>query len=303
MLERCVSSVIATTGEDVEIVVVDDASPEPLELHGLREISVVRTPSNLGFSAACNFGASRSTGDHLLFLNSDTEVHGAWLNDMLALMVPDVAIVGARLLYRDGSVQHAGIIFSQEDGSPRHVYRGFPPDHPAVARHRDFQAVTGACLLIQRADFLSDGFDEGYRNGFEDIDLCMRIQSTGKRVVYCGSTHITHLESVSIRTDKDADRAAHEANLLRFNERWNDRIHRDELAIYAADGLLRVEAADVYPLAVHVAPELGAVVDSTIAHRFGDLLNTRSRQVFDLEKEIGALAAELLDMKALDERP
>src|SRR5439155_17167350 len=103
---------------------------------------------NGGFAAACNDGVAAAEGDELVFLNNDTIPTKGWLDAMLAYAKdrPRVAVVGSKLLFPNDTVQHAGVIICQ-DGNPRHLYTGFPADHPAVNRSRRLQAVTAACML------------------------------------------------------------------------------------------------------------------------------------------------------------
>lgn len=302
MTNHCVESVLVSIQDrsDVEIIVVDDASPQPIELAAAhdRRVLIVRSEENLRFSRACNFGASRATGTFLVFLNNDTEVRGAWLADMVtcAAKGEDVAVVGARLTYHDGTIQHAGVAFSQSDGLPRHIYRGFQASHPAVSRDRELQAVTGACMLVRHDAFdLVRGFDETFANGYEDIDLCLRLQDRDLRTWYCGSTDVVHLESVSRRPSADQHARSGDPNAGLFASRWRSRIRRDELSLYAEDGLISVESSDIYPVRFSLAPELGTAPPSEVAIGVAELLDIRSRQIFDLEKEVGYLTCRLLD--------
>ncbi len=298
MTESCVAATLSTLdrGTDAQIIVVDDASPEPIVLSSKSDprVTVIRSEENLGFAGACNRGAAKSQASFVVFLNNDTTPQAGWLESMLTCIESDstIAIVGARLLYRDGTVQHAGIAFSQRDGEPRHVYRGFPGEHPAVLRDRDFQAVTGACFLVRREDFANlGGFDTAFTNGHEDIDFCLRARGQGLRTRYCGTAVVVHLESVSRRTDDgepDPNRSA-------FDARWGSKIVRDELQVYADDGLIRVDSDDVYPLQISCAVELAIGAELTQDVELARLLSIRSRQVFDLEKEIGYLTARLQD--------
>jgi GT2 family glycosyltransferase len=302
MTDNCVKSVLASIRDrtDVEVIVVDDASPQPIELAATRDERVViaRSEENLRFSRACNFGASRATGTFLVFLNNDTEVRGGWLADMVACVAKgkDIAVVGARLTYRDGTIQHAGVAFSQSDGLPRHIYRGFQASHPAVSRDRELQAVTGACMLVRHDAFdLVRGFDETFANGYEDIDLCLRLQDRDLRTWYCGSTDVVHLESVSRRPNADQQTASSDPNAGLFASRWSSRIRRDELSLYAEDDLISLASSDIYPVRFSLAPELGTVIPSEAATGIAELLDIRSRQIFDLEKEVGYLTCRLLD--------
>jgi hypothetical protein len=116
----------------------------------------------------------------------------------------------------------------------QHVHRLDVSDAPWVNEAREFQCVTGACLLIRRTVFeAAGGFDERFRNGHEDIDLCFRVRALGHAVRYCPSSVVIHRESVS------AGRHTHDAENTRLLwERWADRIEPDERAAYAAAGKL-----------------------------------------------------------------
>jgi GT2 family glycosyltransferase len=302
MTENCVRKTIDTTRhrKDVEIIVADDSSPTPLTLDRelLDRARIVRTPTNLMFAGACNFAAKAALGEILVFLNNDTEPHAGWLDELIREMQGDtqIGVAGSRLLYRDGTIQHAGVGFSQRDGIPRHTYRGFPGDHPAVTRSRDFQAVTGACFAIRRDAFeRAAGFDRTFINGYEDIDLCLKIRELGYRVRYCGSSVVTHHESVSRRGEIEGLRPEEDDNLRTFTDRWLNKTVRDEFNIYADDGLLWVDSGEIYPLVMRCAEELAVVGEINDTASLAALLNVRARQIFDLEKDVGYLMALLLD--------
>lgn len=297
MTRACTESVLDTVppSTPIEVVVVDDASMPPLAESAEWDprVRIVRSEANLRFAGACNLGAAKCNAPNVLFLNNDVTPEPGWLEAMLACVNDGADMVGIRLEYADGTVQHAGICFSQADGMPRHVYRGFPGDHPAVVMTRDMQAVTAACFMTTRSAFEAvGGFDEGFVNGFEDVDLCLRASAMGSRIVYCGGAVARHLESVSVRlSPEQAGEIA--TNAARFRDRWPGT-HPDEIQRYVADGLLRIDADDIYPLTVAVDPLLG-VPKAGLPDDISRLLNIRSRQVFDLEKDVGRLAAQLLD--------
>jgi len=286
---HCLRTLHDELGErpDVEVIVVDDASPDGTReaVEAAQWVRLVAHDRPAGFAASCNEGASLAQGEYLVLLNNDTIGQGGWLDRLVeyADEHPEAGVVGAKLLYPNDTIQHAGIVVSS-DLLPRHVYRGFPVDHPAVSGSRPFQAVTGACMLVRRHIFQEfRGLDETFANGFEDVDFCLRQRSSGHDVHYCAESVLTHLEAVT--RGEDAEAFSRNADL--FLERWGESIRSDELATYAEDGLIRIEPGDVYPLRVTVSPELGVIeTDQLDAFK---LLGLRSRQVFDLLKENTAL--------------
>src|SRR5262249_39071833 len=141
-------------------------------------IRVISNAENAGFARACNQGAAIAQAPYLVFLNNDTIPLRGWLEALVDEVErrPEVAIVGSKLLYADGTLQHAGVSFPRVVYGPYHVYRGLPGTLPAACRRRELRAVTAACMLVRHTVFATrGGFDEGYRNGFEDVDLCLSV--------------------------------------------------------------------------------------------------------------------------------
>ena len=270
---------------DREILVVDDASPDGT-LAMLAEyggsIRVVAQEQNRGFSHACNSGARVALGRYLVFLNNDTIPLPGWLDRLVdyADEHPMAAIVGSKLLYPNGTIQHAGMVFDA-DRHPQHLYLGFPADHPAANRSRAFRMVTGACMLIARGAFeAAGGFDTAFVNGYEDVDLCLRVGSFGREVHYCHESVLIHLESVSEgRTARDS------ANHDLYSRRWKSKVIPDDLLYYQEDGLLRFTYRGVTPMSVSLAPELGVVDDEARRTPADRLLAARAEQVRALLKE------------------
>ncbi len=240
LTRQCLTTLASLpTMPEYEVIVVDNASSDGTAeflatLGG--DVQVIRNPENYGFAVACNQGAKAARGAFLLFLNNDTIPTEGWLNALVDEVErhPDVGVVGSKLLYEDGTIQHAGVAFSRAVLLPYHIYRQFPADSPMVNRRREFQCVTGACMLVRREVFEQVGrFDEGFKNGFEDVDLCLKIREQGWHIIYRPDSVVYHLES------QTPGRKAHEKdNARRLLERW---AHKwwipDEDALYFSDGL------------------------------------------------------------------
>ena len=219
-----------------ELILSDDASGEDTRryVESLGDWAKVRfSPENKGFAAACNAGAALATGEFLVFLNTDLEFKPGWLENLIAAADEDakVGAVGCKLLFPDGTIQHGGV-FLREDLLDRvpliaaHDHVGRPSNDPEANRRADLLAVTAATILIRRTAFDEvGGFDEGYFNGYEDVDLCLRLGQAGWRVVYEPACELIHFESKS-----GANRfAATKANQRRFLEKWRGRVRPEVL--------------------------------------------------------------------------
>jgi len=227
-----------TSGPTYEVIVVDngstDGTSELLQSLG-GDVRVITNRENLGFAKACNQGAAAARGTHLVFLNNDTIPLEGWLSALVEEVAvhPETGIVGSRLLYTDKTIQHAGVVFDRDSLMPYHCYKGFESDHPAVSRRREFSAVTAACMLVRREVWSAlGGFDESYRNGFEDVDFCLKARDKGWKVIYQPASVVFHLEG---RTE--GRKAYDRENADRLFERWGDQWWLvDEDSVYAQDG-------------------------------------------------------------------
>lgn len=229
----------------VEVIFIDNGSTDGTSefLAKTSPAIVIRNEENLGFSKANNQGAARARGDVLIFLNNDTIPAQGWLEPLLDLLSkPEIGIVGSKLIYPDGRIQHAGIIVRERIAGKTqlvcdHIHRLSRHDAPWVNVERDYQAVTGACLAIRRETFRKlGGFDEEFFNGYEDLDLCFRAREAGLRVVYCPRSLVVHYESSSQgRFQRD------DHNTALFSERWRSRIASDEKENYATAGRPNLE--------------------------------------------------------------
>lgn len=252
----CLARLAEVTPDELyEVVLVDngstDATSELLEqLEG--DVTIIRNEQNVGFSHACNQGAAAARGRSLLFLNNDTVPHDGWLEPLLAALdEPGVGIVGAKLLFPNGTIQHGGVLVIDDPTLPLpllpvHLFHETAGDTAEANMRRDLTAVTGACMLVRRELFETcNGFDEEYWNGFEDIDLCLRVGELGWRIVYEPASTLMHHESVS-----GPERfAKQEQNLARLNSQWRDRLLPE--AVRCDDGQLRRRSATAaFPRAV-----------------------------------------------------
>ncbi|MDR0350055.1 MAG: glycosyltransferase family 2 protein, partial [Coriobacteriales bacterium] len=237
-LELCIRSIISKTDyENYELLVVENNSTEEETFAFYEELgSLARPPSirvlsyegSFNFSAINNWAARQARGEVLLFLNNDTEVISpAWLREMLMFAQrDDVAAVGARLLYPDETVQHAGVILGI-GGAAGHAHKNFRRDEGGYVSRlqlaQNVSAVTGACLMLRANAFWEvGGFDEGFVVAFNDIDLCMRLRQKGYLTVYTPFAELYHHESKSRGLeDTEAKLKRFRGESLRFQKRWS----------------------------------------------------------------------------------
>jgi hypothetical protein len=201
----------------------------------------------------------------LLFLNNDTLLAPGWLPPLVRALDEnaELAGVGPLLLYPDGSVQHLGVAFWPGEGGVAHLYRNVEGGHVLAGKTRDFQALTAAALLVRRMDFLAvGGFDEGYVNGFEDVDLGLKLTADGRRMRCVPQSRITHLES---RTPRRKEHDA--ANSARLSSRWQLGRYGDLPEVAAADGYLLRVLPDL-ELALDVPPERERALLAALGPRF-----------------------------------
>lgn len=201
----------------LDIVVVDNGSTDPdvLSFYETKrggDFAAEIVPEPFNFARMCNRGARMARGDAILFLNNDIEVvEPDWLAEMVeCLAFPDVGIVGAKLLYPDRSIQHAGVIVGLGEAAG-HWYVNDPEDEPGpmgrLAVRQTLGAVTGACMLVTRSCFdILCGFDEAaFPIAYNDIDLCIRARLAGIRTVWTPFATVLHHESASRGSDETGE--------------------------------------------------------------------------------------------------
>jgi GT2 family glycosyltransferase len=217
-----------TTFPDVEVIFLDNSRgrhPAGIAmLHDAGEI-VLERDEPFNWARLSNAGARRASGDLLLFLNDDLEaVDPAWLDELVRLVSrSDVGAAGPLLLYPDGMIQHAGVITVGIGGGAAHLLQGLDPnDDLYLDLHRllrETSAVTGACLLVSRADFEKlGGFDEELVVSGNDVDFCLRLVSSGRPVLWTPRSVLIHHEGRSRRN------VAYLADEVRFWARWSARL-------------------------------------------------------------------------------
>jgi O-antigen biosynthesis protein len=231
LLATCVSSIRANPGYGrYEIVLVDNDSELPetyalidrlLEQAGVR---LIPAPGPFNWSAINNQAVRECNGEMLLFLNNDIEARKPrWLDALVGHAIrPEIGAVGGRLLYPDGSIQHAGVVVGLS-GLAAHVMRGLPGEKPGylgmAVSTRDVTAVTGACMMTPRERFESlGGFDETLPASFNDVHYCLSLLAEGYFLVYAPLCELVHHES---RTRGHVEEAIAVRMIL---DRWGEMI-------------------------------------------------------------------------------
>lgn len=259
LLANCLAGVAEVEYPDVEVIVVDNDSDDADALAFLERLNqthcrVLRHVGPFNFSAINNRAAAGARGHLLCLLNNDVEmIERDWLATMVTnALRPDVGAVGARLLYPDGRVQHAGVVLGI-GGAAAHAHRLLRPEDEGYFRRHNLpqfvSAVTAACLVVQRDRFLAvGGFDEReFAVAFNDVDLCMRLNQRGWQAFYEPRATLIHHESVSRGLDRDpvgARRFAGELAALRRNwgtDRLVDPFHHPELSPFSERFVIRLQ--------------------------------------------------------------
>jgi glycosyltransferase involved in cell wall biosynthesis len=305
LLRACVGSILDRTRYPrFELLIVDNGSDDPaaldyldyLRAHGMAR--VVSYPRPFNYSAMNNLGVREAAGELLVFLNNDVEVlHEGWLEELAAhALRPEVGAVGARLLYPDNRVQHAGVIAGM-GGVAGHWHGGLPRKAPGYfGRAQVIQGltvVTGACMAMRRAVFeASGGFNtEDLAVAFNDVDLCLRIRyRLGLRVIWTPYAELQHRESATRGYEDTPEKQARfNAEIAYMQATWNETLLRDpaynpNLALDRKDCTLafppRVRLRDHLPDVVHLPEEGGRLVFLHIPKTAGTSLRSVVTKVY-----------------------
>jgi GT2 family glycosyltransferase len=235
LLSCCLKSLFEKTDYPaLEVLVVDNGSTDPATLRYLAEaradprLRVLPEPGPFNFAALNNRAAAEATGSVLLLLNNDVEaIEPGWLHEMVALALrPGIGAVGAKLLYPDRTVQHAGVLMGMH-GTAGHVDQGAAADAAGhLGRLRlthEVAAVTAACLAMRRSVYRDlGGLDEAaFAIAFNDLDLCLKARAAGLGNLLAAGAVLIHHESASRGADRDAaKRERYLAEAARFKARW-----------------------------------------------------------------------------------
>jgi GT2 family glycosyltransferase len=253
LLEACVRGLRTNTDyPSLDVVIVDNGSTEPEATRLLNTLAaaprttVLRRPGRFNFSALSNDGARATTAGVLLFLNNDVAmIEPSWLKAMVRWAIkPEIGAVGAKLLFPDGRIQHAGVVVGF-GGIAGHIYRRSHNDGRGyldeLAVPREVSAVTGACMMIERSKFDAvGGFDaENLPVDLNDIDLCLRIAEKGWTNLWTPEATLIHHQSATRGIDPDPYRLYRKERDY-FVSRWADVMRDDPyfhpaLSLYAHD--------------------------------------------------------------------
>ena len=274
-LDLCIRSILSkATYKNLEFVIIENNSTEKETFAYYQEIQrelpnvrVVIWDGKFNYSAINNFGASHATGEYLLFLNNDTElIEPRLFEEMLGFCQrTDVGAVGARLLYQDDTIQHAGVVVGF-GGIAGHTFIGLHQAensyfHRAMCG-QDYSAVTAACMMTKASVFNQiGGFSEELAVAFNDIDYCMKVRKAGFLVVYAPYALMYHYESKSRGLEDTPEKVARfNREIGIFARRWPDILaqgdpyYNPNLTLrksnFALRDLLKEKIGEPYPLEV-----------------------------------------------------
>ena len=242
MLARTTDGLLGRTDyPSLEVLIVDNGSDEPAALALLetlsrdRRVRVLRSPGPFNYSALNNEAVRQATGELLLLLNNDIDViEPDWLRELVSHAIrPGIGAVGAKLLYPNGLIQHAGITGGVL-GVAGHQYLNKPRGDRGYAGHlkltRNVMAVTGACLMLSRSSYLEAGGlnEAALPVAFNDVDLCLRLMEKGYRNLWTPYAELHHFESASRGADETREKAARfRSEIAYMRQRWGHQLDHD----------------------------------------------------------------------------
>lgn len=292
LTKQCFESIVAFTQKGLyEIIFVDNYSSDGTReylnaiISQYPDVKTIFNSNNAGFAKANNQGFRESRGEYILLLNNDTKVTQGWLEPLIALLDDDSTItaVGPKLLYPDGSIQHVGVFVyhhtSENKIGAYHVDYKKPGDTPAASVAMEYRVLTAACILIRREMYERvGGLDEGFWNGYEDVDFCFKVSAAGGRLIYQPKSVVWHYESQS-GTERFS-RASMNEELL--NSRWLGKIQPDFL--YGPDGTMeKLPESIIRP---YFRPVLSVVIPVFNQWEYTEACLTSLHQTLSIPSEI-----------------
>lgn len=273
LVKSCIDSILTKTNyKNYEIILVDNNSSEQQSLNYFKllelnpKITVLKYPKPFNYSAINNFAVRHSKGTVVGLINNDVEVITSdWLDYMVGHVVrTDIGCVGAKLLYPDGRIQHAGVVMGYGGGAG-HAHKYFPRYHDGylyrLNASSNYSAVTAACLIVEKADYFAvGGLNEKHLTvAFNDVDFCLKVLGLGKRNLYCAEAELFHHESISRGLEDTlekqtrfkselnylkatwqnyiADDPAYNQNLTLLRENFSIKQHKEHISLLRPDNL------------------------------------------------------------------
>lgn len=238
-LKKCLNSILKSTYKNFEVIIVENnsESKEIFEYYKeiekkFKNIKVTKLKDKgFNFSKIVNYGRSFAKGDYLLLLNNDVQViNNNWIEEMLGIcMQKNVGIVGAKLLYPDDTVQHAGVVIGV-GGVAGHIHKNIDDSDPGYFSRaniiNNFSAVTAACMMIKAKIYDEvNGFDERIQVAFNDVDFCMKVRENGYLIVYTPFSKLYHYESKSRGEEDTPEKKKRFANEIKlFQSKWYNQL-------------------------------------------------------------------------------
>ena len=235
-LDVCLNSFFERADyQNYEFIIIENNSvlPETFAYYEKIEkehdnVKVVYWEAGFNYSAINNFGFKFAKGDYIMLLNNDVElITPDIFQSMLGFcMRPEVGIVGAKLLYNDHTVQHAGVLVGA-GGLADHVFKGIHEDDPGymgrAISSQDVSAVTAACLLVKRSVYEEvGGLEDEFQVAFNDVDFCLKVRKAGYLIVYDADVKLFHYESKSRGMEDTTDRFIRFGNeMMLLNSKWD----------------------------------------------------------------------------------
>lgn len=242
-IKNAVSSILnLSTYKNYELIIVDTGSEDEKVfkfydrvMEKYKNVRLLKWKASFNFSEVCNYGVNKSRGEYILLLNNDTQIISPdWIESMLEYAQrKEIGAVGAKLLYPDGTIQHAGVVLGIVNNdnilpAAGHIFKkAFDGDKKSsfqmINSLKNYSAVTAACLLVSKEKyFLVNGFDQNYKIAFNDVDFCLKLLNLKLNNVYTPFSRLYHHESVSVGALNSGNRnkKLYNKELIKMFDKW-----------------------------------------------------------------------------------